>query len=360
MSHDTPVRLTDFEAAASARLPADVRDFVAGGSGDELTVALNRAFLDRTLLVPRMLTGVADPDLGTRLLNTAAAMPVSVAPMAYQRLVHPAGEPALACAAEAAGIPYTVSMMSSTPVEEIAKSGAALWFQLYWLPDRDRLLRLVRRAERSGVRALMVTVDVPIAGRRPRDIRNEFTLPPGITAVHLDDDASAGTRHPGESAMAVHTNSVFDPTASWADLAWLRARTELPLVVKGILDVREAVRAVETGVDGIVVSNHGGRQLDGVPPSVAVLPEIVGAVGGQCEILLDSGIRSAQDVLRALALGASGVLLGRPLLWGLALDGADGAGRVLSLLRTELTETFVLTGCADVASAHGLETRVIS
>ncbi|MEU8315229.1 alpha-hydroxy acid oxidase [Micromonospora sp. NPDC048887] len=355
-----PASLAEFAALARAVLPADVWDFVDGGSGTETALAANRAALDRVAVLPRMLAGVEDPSTEATLPGGRAALPVAVAPMAYQRLLHPGGEPALAAAARTAGVPYVISTLSSTPIEEITATGATAWFQLYWLRDRALVADLLDRAEAAGCAAVMVTVDVPVLGRRLRDARNGFALPPHVTAANLpggrDDLAHQGT--PGVSAVAVHTGAVFAPALSWADLEWLRARTRVPLLVKGLLDPRDAVRAADAGVDAVVVSNHGGRQLDAAPASVSVLPEVVGAVDGRCAVLLDSGVRGGVDVLRALALGADGVLLGRPLLWALAAGGRAGAEAALALLAAELRDALILSGCPDPASARRLRTRI--
>ncbi|ADB35055.1 (S)-2-hydroxy-acid oxidase [Kribbella flavida DSM 17836] len=346
--------LDDYERFAADVLPTPVRDFVAGGSGTETTLRDNRAALDSVHLTPRVMAGVEAADPSTRLVNTAAAMPVAVAPMAYQRLLHPDGELMLARAAASAGIPYVISTLSSYPLEEIA-GAAPTWFQLYWLRDRAVVESLAERAAAAGCSALMVTVDVPVMGRRLRDVRNAFALPADVVAANLATKVhQAHTAVPGLSAVAAHTASAFSPTVSWADLEWLGARSDLPLVVKGILDPRDARRAVEVGATGIVVSNHGGRQLDGAVPSVDALPAVVDAVGNSAQLLLDSGIRSGTDVLRALALGASGVLVGRPLLWALSLGACDQA---LDLLRTEVSDAMMLAGCADVAAAARLDTR---
>jgi len=237
--------------------------------------------------------------------------------------------------------------------------GGTLWQQLYWLRDRGQVTDMIQRAEAAGCRALVLTVDVPRLGRRLRDMRNGFALPPGVTAANLRDEAAGLVHRPaaGASGVAVHTNYVFDPSLSWDDVTWLREATRLPLVLKGILHPDDARRAVEQGADAIVVSNHGGRQLDGAVASATALPGVCEAVQGRCEVLLDSGIRGGTDVLRALSLGASGVLLGRPALWGLASGGAPGAARVLSLLAEEVTETMHLAGCPDVTSARDLHAR---
>ena len=346
----------DAERAAARILPADVMDFIAGGSEAEVTLAANRAALDAVFLTPRVLTGIEETDPGTTLAGSRSALPVAIAPMSYQRVVHPEGEIGMARAAKEAGIPLTLSMMSSCPVEEVAAVGATLWQQIYWLRDRGLVTEMVRRAAEAGCEALVLTVDLPRIGRRLRDMRNGFTLPPGVTAANLSgpEEALLHRRAAGSSGVAVHTNQIFDPSLSWADVAWLRESTRLPLVIKGILDPADARRAVEHGASAIVVSNHGGRQLDGAVPSAAALPAVCETVMGRCEVLLDSGIRGGIDVLRALALGANGVLLGRPALWGLARGGPDGAAQVLSLLAEELKEAMHLAGCPDVASARNL------
>lgn len=358
MADVPPLCLADVARLAEAALPPEVWDYVSGGSGGETTLAANRAALDAVALLPRVLARVEEASTGCRLLATPSALPVAVAPMAYQRMLHPDGELAAAEAARLAHVPFIVPTLSSVRLEEVAKVGADTWFQLYWLRERSLVDDLVARAEQAGCQALMVTVDVPIMGRRLRDLRNAFTLPADVVAANLDE-GSASRAHDqsrGESAIAAHTAAAFAPNLGWTDLEWLRSRTTLPLVVKGILDPRDAVRAVESGVDAVVVSNHGGRQLDGAVPSVQVLPAIADAVGDRCEVLLDSGIRTGTDVLRALALGARGVLVGRPILHGLALDGARGAGHVLSLLATELREAMTLAGCADLAAARAVAT----
>lgn len=350
--------LADFAELARAVLPPEVYDFVAGGSGAETTLAANRAALDRLAVLPRMLRGVERPRIDAPLLGRPQAMPVAVAPMAYQRLVHPDGEPALAAAASAAGVPYVASTLSSVPIEEITAAGGPVWFQLYWLRDRGMVRDLVDRAQAAGCTALMITVDVPILGPRLRDVRNGFALPPHVAAANLpgsrNDLAHSGA--PGTSAVARHTAAAFASALTWSDVGWLRGRTDLPLVVKGVLDPRDAVLAVDAGADAVVVSNHGGRQLDGAPAAVTMLPETLAAVGDRCEVLVDGGFSGGVDVLRALALGASGVLIGRPLLWALAVGGRAGADAAFALLAAELRDALTLAGCADPTEARALRT----
>ncbi|ALO13231.1 Putative hydroxymandelate oxidase [Streptomyces venezuelae] len=355
---DGMVTPADAEALAAGVLPAGVERFVTGGAGSEITLAANRAAFDRLHLVPRVLADVSATSTTATLLADPAALPLAVAPMAYQRAVHPDGELAAARAAFTAGVPFTACTFSSTPVEDIAATGATVWFQLYWLRDRGLTKELLARAEAAGARALMLTVDTPYMGRRQADMRGAFTLPEGVSAVHFErgrDGVPRGARD-GVSAIAAQTAGVVDPSLSWSDLDWLRDHTRLPLVLKGVLDPADADRAAAHGVDGIVVSNHGGRQLDGALPALDALPAVVDAVAGRSRILLDSGVRTGTDILKALALGASGVLVGRPVLWGLAAGGEAGVTRVLTLLREELENALALAGCPDPASAARLRT----
>jgi 4-hydroxymandelate oxidase len=351
--------IADAERVAETSLPVQVRDYVAGGSGAELTLRANRAALDELQVVPRVLADVSACDPAATLAGCPAALPVVVAPMAYQRLVHPDGEVGLAAAAAQAGLPYTAAMLSSVTLEEIAQAAGCLWLQLYWLRDRGVLIDLVRRAEAAGCRALVLTVDVPEVGRRLRDLRNGFAFPAGIYPANLPRGGEShhgqpGT--PGQSALANLSAAAFDPSLNWADVGWLAEQTRLPVLLKGVLDADDARQAAAAGAAGIVVSNHGGRQLDGAVPSITALPWIVDAVAGRCPVLLDSGIRSGVDVLKAVACGAAGVMLGRPALWGLAADGAAGAGRVLALLAEELRHAMMLAGCPDLAAVRGLRT----
>lgn len=343
------VSLADAAGHAARTLPAPVWDYIEGGSGAETALAANRAAFDAIRFAPRILRGITDPDPAADL-HGPVRMPVAVAPMAYQTIVHPEGELAVARAAAAARIPMAVPLLSSVPIETLAGSGAQLWFQLYWLRDRGRTSELIKRAEAAGCTALMLTVDVARMGRRLRDMRNAFTLPPNVTAVHLADPVGlAHQRHDADSAVAVHTAAMFDPALSWADLAWLRAQTALPLWVKGVLHPEDATRAAAEGADGVIVSNHGGRQFDAVTPSIQALPPIRDAV--DCPLLLDSGVRGGLDVLRALACGAHGVLLGRPVLWGLAA-GTDGVTQVLDTLHAELVDAMLQAGIRDIAEAR--------
>jgi 4-hydroxymandelate oxidase len=353
-----PRAAADYTELARDVMPAAAWDFISGGSGAELSLAANRRAFDSLYLIPRMLRDVSRVSTAARLAGTAATLPLAVAPMAYHSLVHPDGEAATARAAKAAGVPLTVAMLSGTPIEQIAAAGADLWFQLYWLRDRGATADLVSRAEAAGCRALVLTVDVPRLGRRLRDHRNGFALPDNVYAAHFRGEAAVGAQRSrdGGSAVATHTTEMFDPALSWSDVEWLRQRTRLPLIVKGILAREDAVLAVRAGVDALVVSNHGGRQLDGAVPALRVLPDIRATVGDKAEVLVDGGIRSGTDILKALAAGADGVLVGRPILYGLAVAGEAGAAAVLALLREELETDLALAGCRSVADAAGLTT----
>ncbi|BFV60998.1 alpha-hydroxy acid oxidase [Kitasatospora sp. CMC57] len=349
-----PLTLTDHRDLARHQLSDTVWDFVEGGAGAERTLRANRRAFTRVTLRPRVLVDVSDCDTRTELLGARIATPVGVAPTAYHRLLHPDGELATAHGAGTAGALYVVSLFASRTVEEIAAAATGpLWLQLYWLRRREVLAGLVDRAAEAGYRAVVLTVDAPQLGRRHRDARNGFAVPSGVSAVNLDPAlmASAHRSDAGRSALAVHTAEAVDPSVTWADLAWLRGRSELPLVLKGILTAEDAALAVGHGADAIVVSNHGGRQLDGAAASLDALAEVVDAVGSaDCPVLFDGGVRSGTDVFAALALGARAVLLGRPVLWGLAADGAAGVAGVLGLATGELAHTMALTGRPSLAA----------
>ncbi|MFJ8113203.1 alpha-hydroxy acid oxidase [Streptomyces sp. NPDC096132] len=316
----------------------------------------NRAAFDRICLTPRVLCGAAEPSPAGSLLGVPTGLPIAVAPMAYQQLVDNQGELAAARAARTADVPFVASTLSGFPVEQITAQGAVTWFQLYWLRNRTRVTELVERAEAAGCRALVLTVDVPRMGRRLRDVRSGFSLPPHIRAANLPpaEGHTAGVGQHGSSALMRHTAEALEPALSWDDVEWLRERTRLPLVLKGILDPDDAVLAANAGADALVVSNHGGRQFDAAPAGIDVLADVVTAVGADCEVLIDSGIRSGTDILKALALGARGVLIGRPILWGLAAAGERGARDVLSILRRELEDALALSSCAGVGDARRL------
>jgi isopentenyl diphosphate isomerase/L-lactate dehydrogenase-like FMN-dependent dehydrogenase len=312
----------------------------------------NRAAFGRWVLRPRMLVDVSEVTTATTVLGTDASMPLLVAPTAFLRMAHPEGEVAMARGAAAAGTVMCLSTLATATIEEVAEASAdgARWFQLYWSKDRGIVTDLLDRAAAGGYSALLLTVDLPELGRRERDLRTGFEIPEEIPVpIFLALAESTGAISPTDINWAV------DKSLTWRDLEWLRSVSSLPLLVKGILTAEDALLAVEAGAEGVVVSNHGGRQLDGVAASLDVLPEVVEAVGDRAAVLMDSGVRRGTDVVKALALGAQAVLAGRAPLWGLAVDGADGVQHVLELLREEIALALALCGCAspgDVTRAH--------
>ena len=345
------VNIFDYEQLARRKLPQPVFDFIAGGAEDEITLRLNREAFERIRLRPRVLVDVSRVDLTTTVLGQRLELPVLLAPVALQRLAHPDGELASARAAAAAGTAFALSTMASATIEEAAAAATGhKWFQLYVHPDRDVTKRLVQRAEAAGYAAICVTADVPFLGRRERDLRNELEFPPDVTHVNYlgEVEAPPMSMEPGQSVLAASAGLLIDPALTWSEIDWLRSVTSLPLLVKGIMTAEDARLAVEHGVAAIVVSNHGGRQLDGAPATIEVLPEVVEAVQGRCEVLLDGGIRRGTDILKALALGASAVLIGRAYIWGLAAAGEEGVTRVLALLRNELELAMALCGRRSV------------
>jgi 4-hydroxymandelate oxidase len=355
-----PVNLADYEALARERLPPMVWDYYAGGADDEVTLRENRAAFGRYKLRPRALVDVSQVELATTVLGTPVAAPVLIAPLAYQSLAHPEGERATARGAAAAGTLMVLSTMSTTRLEEVAAAApeAPRWFQLYVYKQREISEQLVRRAAEAGFHALVLTVDTPRLGRRERDVRNGFGLPAGMSVANFDGtlaEKPAGV--PGRSGLAAYGAAHLDPSLGWDAIAWLRSISKLPVVVKGVLTGEDARLAIEHGASAIVVSNHGGRQLDGVPATLDVLEEVVAAVAGACEVYVDGGVRRGTDVLKALALGARAVLLGRPVLWGLAVDGAAGVARVLRLLIDELEHALALAGQPSV---HGVARTLVA
>ena len=344
------VNVDDFEKAARERLDPGAYGYYAGGAGDERTLRANVAAFTRWELRPRVLVDVSDVSTATTVLGEEVALPLLVAPTAFHRLAHPDGELATARAAAAAGTVMCLSTLSSASPAELAAAapGAAQWFQLYWSRDRGFTAELVAAVAEAGFRAIVLTVDFPVAGRRERDLRLEFTLPDDLPAPNLPVTLARKDFH---AALG----DIVDTSLTWRDLEWLRSESSLPLLVKGVLTAEDALLAAEHGAAGVIVSNHGGRQLDGVPATLDVLPEVVEAAGERVEVLLDCGIRRGIDVLKALALGARATLAGRAILWGLAAGGEEGVVRVLELLRAEIAGGLMLLGCSrpdEVSRAH--------
>jgi len=343
------VTVLDFEAVARGRMKRAFYDYYAGGAEDETTLAANRGAFAEVFLRPRVLVDVSRIDTSTFVLGSPVSMPVLIAPTAFHRLGHPDGELATARAAGRARTLMTASTSSTYTLEEIAKAATGpLWYQLYVYRDHALARNLIQRAEAAGYRALCLTVDTPILGSRERDQRNKLTLPAGIRMRNLEA-AGLDTATTGANFLE-YAFRQLDPSLTWDAVEWLRGETRLPLILKGIIAPEDAVLAVERGVDGIVVSNHGGRQLDGAEATLRALPRVVDAVAGRAEVFVDGGVRRGTDVVKALALGARAVLIGRPCLWGLAAAGEEGVARVLEMLRQELSLAMALCGCPGVGA----------
>jgi 4-hydroxymandelate oxidase len=349
-----PLNVADYEALARDRMEPGAFDYVAGGAGDERTLAMNVRAFDRYVLRPRVLVDVKRVDTAATVLGEPLRMPILMAPAALHRLAHPDGERASARAAAAAGTAFVMSTVSSTSIEDTAAAASGpKWFQLYVYKDPAVTRDMVARAEAAGCRALVLTVDTPMLGRRERDARNRFALPDGIEPVNfaaIHHLIAARGWQEGQSPFAAQVEQLFDPSFSWDKLVWLKSLTRLPLILKGVVTPEDARLALQAGVAGIIVSNHGGRQLDGAEATIVALPRVVEAVAGAIPVLMDGGVRRGVHVLTALALGAQAVLIGRPYLWGLAAGGEQGVRDVLELLRDELELAMALSGRPTIAS----------
>ncbi|MEK7217241.1 MAG: alpha-hydroxy acid oxidase [Chloroflexota bacterium] len=362
-----PINIDDLRQRAKRRLPRAVFDFIDGGAEDEVTLRRNRAAFQRLAFSPQVLVDVGAVDLSTTVLGQAVSLPVILAPTGLCGMAAPQGELPAARAAAAAGTVFTISTLSGVTMEQAAQvSTGPKWFQLYVWRDRDLTRALVERAAAAGYTALMVTADVPVLGQRERDIRNGATIPPRITLANALDSLTklpwlwGMARAPrvdfanftgfvqGQGArilsLGAFVNSQFDPTLNWQDVAWLRSIWRGPLAVKGVMSADDAVRAADAGADAVIVSNHGGRQLDGLPAPIEVLPEAVDAVAGRIEVLMDGGIRRGTDVVKALALGAKACMIGRPYLYGLGASGQTGVEQAIGILRAEMARTLALLG----------------
>lgn len=344
-----PIHLTEFEKHAAERLPRMVYDYYAGGAHDEITLRANRSAFDQLTLRYRVLRDVTERTIESEILGEKLSMPVILAPTAFHQLACDDGEIATARAAAQSGTLMTLSTLSTCAIEEVsAAAGGRLWFQLYVYRDREATRELVARAESAGARALLLTVDAQLWGVRERDVRNGFQLPPGLRMANLAMSGKSEFPDVEGSGLAAYVNTMFDPSLSWADLDWLCSLTKLPVLIKGVVRGDDAAMALEYGAAGVVVSNHGGRQLDTSPAPISVLSEVVEGMAGRGTILMDGGIRRGTDVIKALALGANGVLVGRPVLWGLAVGGEAGVTRVLELLRAEVDLAMGLCGARSL------------
>jgi 4-hydroxymandelate oxidase len=346
------INLFDYEREAERRIPPSHWGYIAGGANDEVTVGANRAAFDRILIRYRTMVDVTHRDLATTVLGVPVSMPVLIAPTAMQKLAHPEGECATARAARSAGTLMITSTTATTKLSDvIAAAPGPMWFQIYLYQDRGKTRALIEEAVRSGYTGLVLTVDAPMLGRRERDIRLGFTLPRHLRIANAADAGMEVVPDANEesSGLMLHFRSLHDPALTPRDIEWVRDVSGLPVIVKGVVRGDDAVRAVEHGAGGIVVSNHGGRQLDSSIPSITALPEVVDAVADRAEVYVDGGIRRGTDVLKALALGARAALVGRPVLWGLAIDGQAGVCAVLELLRKEIDLAMALSGARNVS-----------
>ena len=345
------INLHDFEVAGQPRLTSNALDYYRSGANDGHTLSNNQAAFARLRLRPRMLNDVSCVRLETSVLGLPLSAPIGFAPSAFHGLAHPDAELATVRACAAAGRVMTLSTLSNTSIEEVAaQADGRLWFQLYLYRDRELARALVERAGAAGARALVLTVDTPRLGRREANERNGFVLPPHLGMPNVGSrEQMSQIDAEGGSQLAEYFAELIDPSLSWRDVEWLRGITDLPIVLKGILTAEDAELAVQHGAAAIWVSNHGGRQLDTAVASIEALPEVVQAVDGRAEVYLDGGIRRGTDVLKALALGARAVFLGRPVLYGLACGGEAGVSRMLDLLTEELRLAMALSGQSDVA-----------
>lgn len=346
----SPVRIDDFRTLAKAEIPSDVFDYIDCGAADEITVHANRRDMDDLRLLPLALRDVSAPDLSVSLFGRSFAVPLGFSPTAFHRLVHDGGEVATARAAKAANVPMAVSVMSSIALEEVAARSAHddLWFQTYIFKDRALTTRLVRRAAEAGYRCVVVTVGCAVPGKRDKNIANRFALPASVTAANF-----------GRSDVVVHNNPIhsvegaeLDTSLTWHDIEWLQRTAELPIVLKGVMNPHDVAPALDLGIAGIMVSNHGGRQLDTTMSTIAILPEIAAAVAGRVPLLVDGGFRRGTDVLKAIALGADAVLLGRPVVWALAVGGDRGVSQAVGMLAEELRLAMQICGCATLTDVR--------
>ena len=339
-----PLNVADYERLAEEMLDEGAFGYFAGGAGDEHTVRYNREAFDHWRLRPRMLVDVTTVTTEASVLGERLSVPILTAPVAYQRMAHEDGEAAVARATAAVGTIQCLSTLSTTSAADIAQAAPSgrRWFQLYWHPDRGITRALLDQARETGFSAVLLTIDVPVLGRRERDLRTGFKLSPGV------DVRTYGSLL-GELGALTPTIAaeLIDSRLTWRDLDWLHANAGLPVLAKGILTAEDATLAADHGCAGVIVSNHGGRQLDRAVASLDALPEVVEAVGDRVEVLMDGGIRRGADVAIALALGASAVCVGRPVVWGLAAEGEAGVRHVLELLRAELEVALALLGCAS-------------
>ena len=353
MDSESLLNIHDYHRAARAKLPKDVLDYYEGGALDEITLRENSASWERLKLYYHVLAGVGTRDLSTTVLGQSISLPIGIAPMAFQKLACAAGEIATAKATKAIGTLFILSSFSNTAMESaLPQAASPRWFQLYIYKDRGITNELVRRAETAGAEAIVVTVDAPGLGTRERDVRNVFRLPNDLAVENLVPLGKGNFPKVTGSGLAAYVRENFKSDLKFEDLDWLCGCTRLPIVVKGVCRGDDARRAAEHGAKAVVISNHGGRQLDTAPATCEVLPVVAATVGDLCEVYVDGGIRRGSDVLKAIALGARAVLIGRPILWGLCVGGEQGATNVLEILRRELDEAMLLCGCTKLGDIN--------
>lgn len=346
---DQITNVMEYQAIAKEKLPKMVYDYYASGAEDQWTLQENRNAFSKILFRPRILIDVSKIDITTTFLGFNISMPIMIAPTAMQKMAHPEGEYATARAASAADTIMTLSSWATSSVEEVASTGSGIrFFQLYVLKDRNVVAQLVRRAERAGFKAIALTVDTPRLGRREADIKNRFTMPPHLTLKNFEGLDLGKIDKTDDSGLASYVSSQMDQSLNWKDVEWLQTITHLPILVKGVLTAEDARLSVQAGAAGIIVSNHGARQLDYVPATIMALEEVVKAAQGRVPVFLDGGVRRGTDVFKALALGASGVFIGRPVLFALAAHGEPGVHKVLQMLRDEFELTMALSGCRSL------------
>jgi (S)-2-hydroxy-acid oxidase/4-hydroxymandelate oxidase len=346
----TPVVLQDYGRLARNSMPIEIAEYIDSGAGDEITCRANRRDFERISVLPICLRDVSAPTLAIDMLGQSFQFPIGFSPTAFHKLVHPEGEIAAARVAKALNIPMILSAMSSVALEEVAeKCGSRnLWMQTYVFKDRQLTKELVRRAERAGFKAIVVSVGCPVPGKRDRNIRSRFRLPAHVSAANFGTVDRFDFNNPIYSVAGAE----LDASLTWKDIAWLRELTALPLVVKGLMNFRDVPSALEVGVSAIMVSNHGGRQLDTTASTISVLSDIAKVTAGRTPIFVDSGFRRGTDVLKALALGADGVFLGRPVMWALAVDGDKALTAAVNLLVDELRIAMQLAGCPGIHDAR--------
>ncbi len=342
--------LFEYEKHACEKLHKHAFDYYSSGAHDEITLRDNREAYNRIKIHYKVLVDVSKRDLSTEVLGQKISFPLIIAPTAFHKMAHDEGECAVAKAAVKADTIMCLSTLSNSTVEDVSKNcNANFWFQLYVFRDKAVTEKLVRRVEKAGAKAIVITVDAPLLGTREKDVKNKFQLPQGLSVINLMPDSKEELpSNKPDSGLSLYFSDMLDQSLNWKDIEWIASITKLPVILKGIVRKDDALRAIDYGAKGIVVSNHGGRQLDTSPATIEVLPSIAEAVDNRIEVLIDGGVRRGTDIIKAVALGAKAVLVGRPVLWGLACNGSDGVYEVLSLLKKEFDLAIALSGCPSV------------